>query len=124
MRALPKRGMARKPPAGLAGAISAAAALGTPPGPSPMPPGPPQAIPGPSSAPPVPDMPAAPPTGAADGLGAGTGGLQASKPPKSVRTSLDIQANIVDHPYAAAAWIDMRAMQKQGYGTPSSSRPD
>jgi hypothetical protein len=57
-----------------AAAISQAAAMSQP-GPIPPTPGPPQAIPGPSSAPPVPDMPAAPPTGAADGLGAGTGGL-------------------------------------------------
>jgi hypothetical protein len=78
-RALPRRGIARKPPTSLARAISAAAAMSPPAAPSPVPPGPPQAIAGPSQPLPAPSPEGPPnmnaPPGATDGLGAGQGGL-------------------------------------------------
>jgi hypothetical protein len=46
-----------------------------PSGPVPPTPGPPQAIVGSSQPAPTPDIPAAPPIGATDGLGSGSGGL-------------------------------------------------
>jgi hypothetical protein len=59
----------------LAGAISAAAAMSPPAGPQMPPPGPPQSLGGPSPMPGNGGPPQLPPSGAADGLGAGAGGL-------------------------------------------------
>jgi hypothetical protein len=63
-------GAARK----LAGALLGAPSPMTPAAPNSAPPAPPQSLPD-ASQPTTPDLPAAPPAGAADGLGSGTGGL-------------------------------------------------
>lgn len=79
MRGLKVKGKARPKPqidskgiVGLADAMNALGAGAGAPAPVPMPPGPPDASAGPMPAPP---MPGPPPVGAADGLGAGMGGL-------------------------------------------------
>jgi hypothetical protein len=75
MRTKPSRGNASKATAKLAGALQAAQAMGTPATPESVAPGPPQAIVGPSPMAGNGATTPMPVAGAADGLGAGTGGL-------------------------------------------------
>jgi hypothetical protein len=70
-----RRGMAGKPSQKLMALAAAMQAPSPTPAPVPPTPVPPQSLPGPSQPAPTPDMPVTPPTGATDGLGAGSGGL-------------------------------------------------